>query len=182
MILGHYHVRNAHGFKKRAGEPALGNMLGFILLSRLTPPADNEYHRDTVYIGIDKGKERVHRIPDSRVLHVDEGNAAGGKMMPCCKSHGTSFVRRNDMPFVALVIGNIGAKIFQKGVGNAGKKIRTVLLYLFKKKCRFDHGVSSLFCSGNEFKNLFDRHAQGIRFEGPAMFQNCFCNHYHCRI
>ena len=92
-IGGQDDIRNVQPVHQAAGNFPLEGMLRFILYAGLPAPADHKQDRDPVNLRIQQRRDRVHRIPDPAVLHINHTGSSASKIMSRAQSHGSTFIR-----------------------------------------------------------------------------------------
>ena len=74
-------------------------MLRFIMNTWLTTPSNNEYRRNCIDFITQQRSQWINDVPLSTILHINDGNFAGSKMISGTKCSTVTFISGNQMMF-----------------------------------------------------------------------------------
>ena len=72
-------------------------MLGLILHTRFTAPADHQQAGHGIDIRVHQRSEGIDSITQAAVLHITQARPAGCQIVPGAKGNGTAFVMSDNM-------------------------------------------------------------------------------------
>ena len=119
-------IGNTHRFQQGQRHFPLFHMLRLVMDAGLSPPSDDEQHRDAIDILVGQGRQGIDDVTLAGVLHIDAADPAGGKVVAGSQSDGPAFIGRDDVVPVIQRIGNIGADILQQGIRYSCKEVDTL--------------------------------------------------------
>ena len=125
-ILTYNKRADFHILKQLYGYLALIDMLGLVVNARLAAPADDKHHRDSIDLIIQKRGYGIDYVALAAVLHINNGNLAGGEVIARRKSGAVALVSRYYMVIAVDSVGvhKVIAERLKLAVGHARVKVR----------------------------------------------------------